>query len=120
MLRKLGIHCWLVWGKTPQGGHAWVELELDGAVYLLEATRKMPLPESLPNVADTDVVLATYGASYTAEKGGMPGRTDGVSYDRYENGQWHAHAMGRLVPSVPPPDTKPEPVPSAGETTTES
>ena len=120
MLRKLGIHCWLVWGKTPQGGHAWVELELDGAVYLLEATRKMPLPESLPNVADTDVVLATYGASYTAEEGGMPGRTDGASYDRYENGQWHAHAMGRLVPLVPPPDTKPEPVPSAGETTTES
>jgi transglutaminase-like putative cysteine protease len=48
MLAKLGIRAWLTWGKLDGEGHAWVEVEIENKLFLIEATAKSPLPEQLP------------------------------------------------------------------------
>ena len=85
MLIHLGIHAWLVWGKTDEGGHAWVEVEIDGDLKLIEATLKQPLPASLPKVTESS---NAYSSVYQPDAG-SPARTNGKVYAVFENGQWH-------------------------------
>ncbi len=85
MLTHLGINAWLVWGKTDGGGHAWVEVEIDGDLKLIEATLKQPLPASLPKVAESN---CAYSSVYQPDAG-SPARTNGKVYAVFENGQWH-------------------------------
>jgi hypothetical protein len=85
MLTHLGINAWLVWGKTDGGGHAWVEVEIDGDLKLIEATLKQPLPASLPKVTESS---SAYSSVYQPDAG-SPARTNGKTYAVFENGQWH-------------------------------
>ena len=83
MLRTLGIRTWLVWGETDEGGHAWVEAELEGRKVLIESTLKT-LPHAIPS---SDDASAAYGTHYQAERS-YPARTDGLLYGHLERDGW--------------------------------
>ena len=85
MLTHLGINAWLVWGKTDDGGHAWVEVEIDGSLKLIESTLKQPLPASLPLVAESSAV---YSSTYQTDDG-LPARTNGANYSTFNGGSWN-------------------------------
>jgi hypothetical protein len=85
MLTHLGVNVWLVWGEADGGGHAWVEVEIDGDLRLMETTAKQPLPLHLPLVKEVGIV---YSSSYQPSKQ-IPARTNGTLYSKFENDQWH-------------------------------
>jgi hypothetical protein len=85
MLLHLGINAWVVWGKVDSSGHAWVEVEIDGSLRLIESTAKHPLPERVPLIQEAD---DTYGLlSYEADQD-CPGRTNGTIYSNFTAGSW--------------------------------
>lgn len=90
MLLHLGINAWVVWGVADNGGHAWVEVEIDGSLRLIESTAKHPLPERLPLIQEANVV---YGlSSYIADQD-CPARTNGASYSTFNDGSWSDVAL---------------------------
>jgi hypothetical protein len=85
MLLHLGVSAWVVWGMVDDGGHAWVEVEIDGMLRLIEATGKQPLPDSLPPVQEAGAV---YGFSVYKPDTDCPARTNGVHYSCFTEGGW--------------------------------
>ena len=85
MLLHLGIKAWVVWGTVDEGGHAWVEVEIDGTLRLIEATGKQPLPDRLPSVQEAGPV---YGFSVYKPDGDYPARTNGVIYSNFAEDDW--------------------------------
>jgi hypothetical protein len=70
---------------VDEGGHAWVEVEIDGTLRLIEATGKQPLPDRLPPVQD---VGAVYGMSLYKPDADCPARTNGVVYSNFAEDEW--------------------------------
>jgi hypothetical protein len=85
MLQHLGINAWVVWGQVDDGGHAWVEVEIQDAVKIIEATAKQPLPEQLPS---TEEAGAVYGVGSYKPDLHIPARTNGVVYETLTDGVW--------------------------------
>lgn len=85
MLLHLGINAWVVWGTADDGGHAWVEVEIDGRLRLIEATHKCPLPDRLPLVEEAAVF---YGFTAYQPATDSPARTNGVVYSHHVEDSW--------------------------------
>jgi transglutaminase-like putative cysteine protease len=85
MLLHLGIKAWVVWGTVDEGGHAWVEVEIDDSLRLIEATRKQPLPDRLPSIQDAGAV---YGVSFYKPDTDCPARTNGVVCSNFTEDGW--------------------------------
>jgi hypothetical protein len=85
MLLHLGIKAWVVWGSVDEGGHAWVEVEIDGSLRLIEATRKQPLPDCLPSIQEA---AAVYGVLFYMPDSDSPARTNGSVYSNFHNESW--------------------------------
>ena len=106
MLRKLELRAWLTLGHFSGGYHAWVEVEVDGVTFLLEATAKEPLPEILPDARNVDDVNLIYRGRYDVESL-APARTDGNIYQFYRDGNWEdislvvAQARPLAMPDTP-------------------
>lgn len=94
MLLHLGIESWLVWGSTNEGGHAWVELEVEGVNRLLEATRKHPLPEEIPSLEQAP---EAYGTRYLCAEE-IPSRTNGKVYRSLSNAVWSQIDLASALP----------------------
>jgi hypothetical protein len=85
MLLHLGIKAWVVWGSVDEGGHAWVEVEIDGSLRLIEATRKQPLPDCLPSIQEA---AAVYGVLFYMPDSDAPARTNGSVYSNFTDESW--------------------------------
>ena len=94
MLLHLAIESWLVWGSTNEGGHAWVELEVEGVNRLLEATRKHPLPEEIPSLEQAP---EAYGTRYLCAEE-IPSRTNGKVYRSLSNAVWSQIDLASALP----------------------
>jgi hypothetical protein len=70
---------------VDEGGHAWVEVEIDGTLRLIEATGKQPLLERLPLVHEAALV---YGFSVYKPDTDCPARTNGVVYSSFAEEKW--------------------------------
>jgi hypothetical protein len=96
MLVHLGIKAWVVWGTVDDGGHAWVEVEINDALRLIEATRKQPLPDHLPSIQEAGAV---YGVSSYKPDANCPARTNGVVYSNFTDVHWHEAKLVEATPA---------------------
>lgn len=96
MLVHLGIKAWVVWGTVDDGGHAWVEVEIDDSLRLIEATRKQPLPDHLPSIQEAGAV---YGVSSYKPDANCPARTNGVVYSNFTDVHWHEAKLVEATPA---------------------
>ena len=110
MLAKLGIRSWLTLGKVNDGGgHAWVEVEIESRLLRLEATAKEPLPDVLPDVDDTALLIRyqlDYQIGLYEPFDQVPSRTDGKSYHAWIDGGWQALDLAEPV-ELTTPDVMP-------------
>lgn len=82
MLADFGIMAWLVWGDAG-GGHAWVEAEIEGRHFLIEATAKT-VPENIPTIEEAE---KHYQETYVPETK-YPGRCNQDGYGIFDGTEW--------------------------------